>query len=99
MTVSIEFDVPIDVVDEMAQAIVVVLRTIERLEKPAEHLRDNVFAAVEERRQNLFRRSRICQRHRMRDKGLHMARCTDLLQGYFDRNADEHKRTKFLEPA
>src|SRR5712671_7392863 len=35
----------------------------------------------------------------MRNKGLHMARCTDLLQGYFDRNADEHKRTKFLELA
>jgi hypothetical protein len=49
MTVAIEFDVPIDVVDEMAQAIVVMPSTIERVEEPAEHLRDEVFAAVEQR--------------------------------------------------
>jgi hypothetical protein len=48
MTVAIEFDVPIDVADEMAQAIIVVLGAIERVEKPAEHLRDDVFAAVED---------------------------------------------------
>jgi hypothetical protein len=35
MTVAIELDVPIDVVDEMMQAIGVVLGTIERVEKPA----------------------------------------------------------------
>jgi len=35
MTVAIEFDVPIDVVDEMAQASVVVLGAVERVEKPA----------------------------------------------------------------
>jgi len=33
MTVAIEFDVPIDVVDEMAEAIVVVLGAVERVEK------------------------------------------------------------------
>ena len=35
---------------EMAQAIVVVLGAVERIEKPAEHVRDNVFAPVEEGR-------------------------------------------------
>ena len=64
MTVAIEFGVPIDVLDEMTQAIVVVFRVIERIEKPAEHLWDDVFAAVEERRQHLFGRTRIGQRHR-----------------------------------
>jgi hypothetical protein len=46
MTVAIEFDVAINVVDEMTQAIVVVLGTIERVEKPAKHLRDDIFAPV-----------------------------------------------------
>ena len=91
MTVAIEFDVPIDVVDEMTQAIVIVLGAVELLEKPAEHLRDDVFAAVEEGRQDLFRRARIGQRHRMRDKGLHMGRCSDPRQCYFDRNADQRQ--------
>jgi hypothetical protein len=59
MTVAIEFDVPIDVVNEMAQPISVVLGAIERIEQPAEHLRDDVFASVEERRQYLFGRARI----------------------------------------
>jgi hypothetical protein len=99
MAVAIEFDVPIDVVDEMALAIVVVPGTIERVEKPAEHLRDNVFAAVEEGRQDLFRRAGIGARHRMRNKGLHVPRCTDPRQGDFDRYADEHKRTELLELA
>ena len=45
MAVAIEFDVPIDVVDEITQAIVVVLGAVERVEKPAEHLRDDVLAA------------------------------------------------------
>ena len=35
----------------------------------------------------------------MRDKGLHMARCADPRQGYFDRYADQHKRTELLELA
>jgi hypothetical protein len=35
----------------------------------------------------------------MRDKGLHMRRCSDPRQGYFDRNADQHKRTELLELA
>jgi hypothetical protein len=73
MTVTIEFDAPIDVVDEMTQAIVVVLGAIERVEKPAKHLRDNVFAPVEERRQDLFGRARIGKRQCMRDKGLQWA--------------------------
>jgi hypothetical protein len=83
--------VPIDVIDKITQALVVVLSVIERLKKPAEHLRDDVFAAVEERRQHLLGRARIGQRHRMRDEGLHMARRTDLRQGCFDGCADEHK--------
>ena len=57
MTVAIEFDVPIDVVDEMAQAIIVVPGALERIEKPTKHLRDDVFAAVEERREDLFGRA------------------------------------------
>jgi Anaphase-promoting complex subunit 4 WD40 domain len=48
MTVTVQFDMPVDVVGEMTQAIVVVSGTIERIEKPAKHLRDNIFAAVEE---------------------------------------------------
>jgi hypothetical protein len=99
MTVAIEFDVPIDVIDEITHAIVVVFGAIERIEKPAEHLRDDVFAAVEECRQDLFRRARIGQRHRMRDKGLHVARCTDPRQGDFDQYADQHKRTELLKLA
>src|SRR6202043_3485281 len=99
MTVAIEFDVPIDVVDEITHAIVVVFGAIERIEKPAEHLWNDVFAAVEEGRQDLFRRARIGQRHRMRDKGLHMGWCADLRQGYFDRNADQHQRAEPAELA
>jgi hypothetical protein len=76
MTVAIEFDVTIDVVDEMTQAIAVVLGAIKRVEKPPKHLRDDVLAAVEEGRQDLFRRARIGERHRVRNKGLHMGRCT-----------------------
>jgi hypothetical protein len=34
----------------MTQVLVVVLRVMECGEKPTEHLRDDVFAAVEERR-------------------------------------------------
>src|ERR1700747_2138969 len=71
MTFAIEFYVPIDVVDEMAQAIVVASSAVECVEKPAEHLRDDVFAAVEKRRQDLFGRARIGERHCMSDKGLH----------------------------
>lgn len=99
MTVAIELDVPIDVGDEMMQTLVVVSSAVERVEKPAEHFRDDVFATIEECRQDLFRGPRIGQRHRMRDKGLHMARCTDLRQGDFDRYADQHKCTKPLELA
>src|SRR6476469_953422 len=97
MTVSIEFDVPIDVVDEMAQAIVVVFRTIERLEKPSEHFRDDVFAAVEERRQDLFRYARIDQRHRMRNEDLHMGRYPDPHEGRFNGNADLRQRAERVE--
>src|SRR5689334_3120656 len=99
MTVAIEFDVPIDVVDEMTQTLVVVPGSIEGVEKPAEHLRDDVLATVEERRQYLLGRAGIGQRHRMRDKSLHMGRCTDLRQGYFDRHADEYQRMELLEQA
>ncbi len=49
--------VAIDVIDEMTQAIVVVFRAIESGEKSVEHLRDDVFAAVKEGRQDLFRRA------------------------------------------
>src|SRR5260370_9852681 len=90
---------PTDVVNEMAEAIDVVPGSMERVEKPPEHFRDDVFAAVEESRQDLFGRARIGEPHRMRDKGLHMGRCTDLRQGYFDRNADQRKRTELLELA
>ena len=38
MTVAVEFDAPIDVVDEMTQAIVVMLRAVKRIEKPAERI-------------------------------------------------------------
>src|SRR5260370_3697127 len=99
MTVAIELYVPIDVVNEMAQAIAVVLCSMERVEKPPEHFRDDVFAAVEEGRQGVLGRARIGESHRMRDKGLHMGRCTDLRQGYFDRYADQRKRTELLELA
>src|SRR5580704_14824174 len=99
MTFTIELDVPIDVVDEMTQTLVVVPGAVERVEKPAEHLRDDVLAAIEEGCQDLFRRPRIGQPHSMRNKGLHMGRCTGPLQGYFDRNADQHKRTELLELA
>src|SRR5438270_9984286 len=99
MIVAIEFDVPIDVVDEIAQAIIVVPSAMKRVEKPAEHLRDDVFAAVEERRQNLFRRARIGERHRMRDKGSHVERRTAPCQGHFYRYAHQHQRTELLELA
>src|SRR5262245_1108661 len=94
MTAAIELDVPIDVVDEVTQTLVVVPGTVGCVEKPAEHLRDDVFAAVEERRQHLLGRAGIGQRHRMRDKSLHMGRCTNLRQGYFDWYADEYQRTE-----
>jgi hypothetical protein len=35
----------------------------------------------------------------MRDKGLHMARCADPRQGYFDGQADQHERRELLELA
>jgi hypothetical protein len=50
VTVSVELDMAVDVVDEMTQAVVIVPGIVERLEKSAEHLRDYVFAAIEERR-------------------------------------------------
>src|SRR3954453_20826196 len=81
----------------MTQAIAFVLRPVECGQKPAEHLRNDVFATVKECRQDLFCRARIGKRHCMRDKGLHMGRCTDPLQGYFDRYAIQHKRTELLE--
>jgi hypothetical protein len=55
VTVAIEFDVPLDIVDEIAQAILVVLSPRESLLKPAEHLRDNVLSAVKKCRDDLFR--------------------------------------------
>ena len=55
MTVTIQFDMSIDVVDEVTQPGVVRLRIKVRLEKSAEHLWYYVLAAVEESRQNLFR--------------------------------------------
>src|SRR5260370_20640836 len=90
---------PTDVVNEMAEAIDVVPGSMERVEKPPEHFRDDVFAAVKESRQDLFGRARIGDPHRMRDKGLHMGRCTDLRQGYFDLYADQRKQTQLLELA
>src|SRR5258706_8939442 len=50
VAVAIELDVPFDVVDEMTQGIVVVVvpRARQRLLQPAEHLRDDVLAAVKE---------------------------------------------------
>jgi len=48
VTVAIELDVPIDVVDEMTQGIVLVPPASERPLKPAEHLWDDVLAAVKE---------------------------------------------------
>src|ERR1700722_2160631 len=56
VTVAIQFDMPVDVVDEIAQAGVVMSRIIERPEKSAEHLWNYVLATVEECRQDLFRR-------------------------------------------
>src|SRR6201987_4019162 len=97
MTVAIEFDVPLDVVDEMTQAITVVLRAINRVEKSAEHLRDDVFAAVKEGCQDLFGRTRIGQGHRMRTKALHMPRRGGQPQRQIDRSADRHQRAKLLE--
>src|SRR5258708_11861242 len=94
MTVAIQIDMPFDVVDEMTQAVVIVLRTTERIEKPAEHLWDNVFAAVKECRQNLFHRAGLRNPHRIRNKGLHMGRRTDSLQGCVYRNADQDERAK-----
>ena len=48
VTVAIELDVPFNVVNEITQGIVAVTVAIERLVKPAEHLRDDVFAAARE---------------------------------------------------
>jgi hypothetical protein len=45
MTVTIELDMPLDVVDEMAQTSLVVLNARERFLQPAEHLGDDVLAA------------------------------------------------------
>lgn len=42
VTVSIEFDMAVDVADEMTQAVVIVPGIVERPEKSAEHLRDYV---------------------------------------------------------
>jgi hypothetical protein len=53
MTVTIQFDMSIDVVDEVTHPGVVMLRIKVRHEKSAEHLRYYVLAAVEESRQDL----------------------------------------------
>src|SRR5205814_8973621 len=87
MTVAIEFDVTIDVIDEMAQAVGVVPGALKRVEKLAEHLRYDVLAAVEEGRQDLLGRARIGQSPRVRNKSLHMCRCSGPREGYFDRDA------------
>src|SRR5262249_42291342 len=99
VAVTIELDVPIDVVNEIAQVVRIVLGTVERVEEPAEHLRYDIFATVEERRQDLFRRTGIGQGHRLRDKDLYVRRRTGQLQGYLDRNADQYQRAELLEPA
>jgi hypothetical protein len=44
-------------------------------------------------------RARIGQRNRVRDKGLHVGRCADPRERYFDRKSDQHKRTELLELA
>jgi hypothetical protein len=45
MAVTIELDVSVDAVDKVAQTLIVMLRVIERFEKPVEPIRDDVFAA------------------------------------------------------
>ena len=45
VTVAIEFDVSIDVIDEMTQAIIVVPSAVGPVEQPPEHFWDNVFTA------------------------------------------------------
>ena len=46
MAVAIEFDVSIDVVDEVTKVVFIVLGGIERLEKAMEHLKDDVLTTV-----------------------------------------------------
>ena len=93
------FNVPLDVIDKMTQAILVVLHSRERLLKSAEHLRDNVLATVKKCRNDLLRRPRLGQRHRMRNKGSDMRRHARPHHPRFDRRADCCQRAKRLELA
>src|SRR5260370_3894004 len=99
MTVTIELDMPLDVVDEMTQASLVVLHARERFLQPAEHLGDDVLAAIKKCRDNLFRRPRLGQCHRMRDKGSDMRWHARPHQPAFDRRTDSRQRAKRFELA
>src|SRR5260370_19127733 len=97
MTIAIELDVPFDVVDEMTQGSLVVPRAGERLLKPLEHLRNDVLATVKKCGQDLFRRPRLGQRHRMRDKSSDMSRHSGPHKAPFDRSTDSRQRAERVE--
>src|SRR5258708_18474382 len=83
----------------MTQGSIVVPRASEGLLKPAEHLRNDVLATVKKCGQDLFRRPRLGQRHRMRDKSSDMSRHAGPHQTPFDRSADSRQRAERVELA
>src|SRR5258707_15805639 len=83
----------------MTQGSFVVPRVSERLLKPAEHLRNDVLATVKKCGQDLFRRPRLGQRHRMRDKSSDMSRHTGPHQTPFDRSTGSRQRAERVELA
>src|SRR3979411_2926835 len=99
MTVAIELDVPLDVVDEMTERIFVLPCAREGLLKSAEHLRADVLAAVKEGRSDPFPRRGLSQRHRMLDEGLDMRRYPGPHHSRLDRSTDPRHRAKRVELA
>src|SRR5271156_4434932 len=81
----------------MTQGSLVIPRASERLLKPAEHLRNDVLATVKKCGQDLFRRPRLGQRHRMRDESSDMSRRAGPHQTPFDRSTGSRQRAERVE--
>jgi hypothetical protein len=97
MAVTIEIYVTVNVVDKVAQTLVGMLRVIERLEKPPEHIRDDVFTAVKECRYDLLRPASSGYCHGMRNETLNVLCGTAPRRGYVDRGTGSDHGPKAIE--
>jgi hypothetical protein len=97
MAVTIELDVPVNVADKVTQTPVVMLRVKSVSRSPVEHIRDDVFAAVKKRRQDVLRPASTGYCYGMRNETSNILRCTALGRGYGDRSTGSDHGPKVVE--